>query len=132
VNVPSRQIGESATSVVLVFDPHRPPGSRRLRRMNAVARLQARLRVGAEYILGGQERLTLPQALLQVEQRPALSSKSGSQGKIQLQCCQGRSTSSLNHRWTVEPERISQAACDCFAGELPKTETRERKILPVR
>src|SRR3989442_550286 len=45
--------------------------------------------------------------------RPALAAKSGSRGKIQVRCCQGRMASSLSHRHTVLSLMVATMPARC-------------------
>lgn len=68
--------------------------------MNSPPCLNARLFVGRDHVVVAPQGLTFP--LSRIERiRPAFRANSGSRGKIQHRCCQGRIASSLNQRHTV-------------------------------
>jgi hypothetical protein len=61
--------------------------------------------------------------------RPALAAKSGSRGKIQLQCCQGRRASAFSHRHRVVVPLISATKpCATTSCWISAMESRERGV----
>src|SRR5205823_1663267 len=102
VDIPGGQIGPGSQTAVFVFDLHRLIWLWGQRFCFSAPRLHAGLLVGRQDELIWAEFTTLPETLwYKSRMRPALASKSGSRGKIQQRCCQGRMASSLSHRQRV-------------------------------
>jgi hypothetical protein len=57
--------------------------------------------------------------------RPALAAKSGSRGKIQLRCRQGRSASALSQRHKVAPLMAATNPCVITSRRISERESRE-------
>ena len=96
--------------------------------MRSDAGLDAGLFVGRRHELVRSQRLPFPTARIQIENPSRFGVKSGSRGKIQLRCCQGRMASSCSQRHTV---RVADAGHDAaalgFAHDVGATETRQRQ-----
>lgn len=97
------KIGPCSGTLIFVFHPGTSPWARGGGRMQAHARLNAGLLVGADDELVPAQPATFPAPLVEIENAPGFAAKSGSRGKIQKRCCQGRMASSCNQRQTVVP-----------------------------
>jgi len=72
VNIPSRQIGESAQPLVLMFHPHSPAGSRSLGGVDPSSELNPCHLIGTENAISGAQRLALPHPGVEVQYSPCL------------------------------------------------------------
>src|SRR5215469_5654815 len=99
--VPRSQIGPCAFTEILMFDSNGATRRGSQRRLLAATGLNT-----AFFVRGDDEFTRLERASLRSYRsriRPALVAKSGSRGKIQLRCRQGRSASALSQRHNVAP-----------------------------
>jgi hypothetical protein len=103
MNVPGRQIGPGAFAKVLMLDLRGAVRRGRQRRLFSASSLNTRLLVRRDHEVISTQWSALPNALVEVEDGPALAAKLGSRGKIQLRCCQGRRASVLSQRHNVAP-----------------------------
>jgi hypothetical protein len=62
--------------------------------------------------------------------RPALAAKSGSRGKIQLRCCQGRRASACSQRHRVVPLISATKPCATTSCWMSAIESRARAEVP--
>src|SRR5439155_13878505 len=76
-DIPGRQILPGAAAPVLRFHPRRLAGPARQRRMEAGPRLDAGFLIRAEDMVLGPQRLALPGARVQVQDRPGLVDEAG-------------------------------------------------------
>ena len=76
-DIPSGEVDPCSLSLILVLDESRSPRSRRKGRMLAVTRLNPRLLVGVEHKILGTKRLSLPETLIEIEERAGLLHKQG-------------------------------------------------------
>src|SRR5438105_1082291 len=104
MDIESGQVSPGAATLVLMLDPHRPAGLANPSGMLTGSCLDTGLLVSRDHELIVLQRPAIPAALVEVQKmRPALRAKSGSRGKIQVRCCQGRIASSCSHRQIVLP-----------------------------
>jgi len=74
-DIPSRQVDPSSLSLVLVLDESCSSRGGRKGRMLAMTRLNPSLLVGREHKIFGTQRLSLPEALVEIEDRSGLFHK---------------------------------------------------------
>src|SRR5207247_3543458 len=76
-DVPCREVRPGAHALVLVLNEHWRFGQRADRLVNAPPRLDARLLVGGDHAVSETERLTLPAALVEVQDPASLLLEGG-------------------------------------------------------
>src|SRR5664280_933879 len=81
MDVPGGEVGERALALVLVLDPARASGCRRRPGMDPRPGLNARLLVGADDVLVGAQRFTLPAAAIEIEDAPGFPFEVGIAGE---------------------------------------------------
>ena len=101
MDIPSGQIDPGTLTRIFIFNPGGAMRSGIQSRMFPAASLNAGLFIRGNNIVVGPQRGSLPNALVKIEDGPALSANLGSPGKIQLRCCQERRASLLSSRRRV-------------------------------
>ena len=76
-DIPSREVDPGSLSLALMLNEGRSSRGGRKGRMLAVTRLNPRLLVGGEHKIFGAKRLSLPETLVEIEDRTGLFNKQG-------------------------------------------------------